>query len=77
VDSTGVWGTAADGEITNDSTITFPEASGSWGTISHFALFDAAEGGNMLAYGALDESKDVGSGDTARFNASALTITLD
>jgi hypothetical protein len=77
VDSTGVWGTAADGEITNDSVITFPEASGSWGTISHFALFDAESGGNMLAYGALSESKAVGSGDTARFSASALTITLD
>ena len=45
------WNAASSGTIDNANDITFPEASGSWGTLTHFALFDAASGGNMLAHG--------------------------
>jgi hypothetical protein len=62
--------------VDNDSAVTFPEASGSWGTITHFALFDAATSGNMLAYAALDSSRVVTSGITPRFAAGELDITL-
>lgn len=41
------------GEVSNDEIIYFPEATGSWGTITHFCIFDAASGGNLLAYGGL------------------------
>lgn len=40
-------------EYTNNQDITFPEATGSWGTITYFAIFTAQTGGNMIAYGAL------------------------
>lgn len=38
---------------TNDVEIHFNEATGSWGTITHFAIFTSATGGSMLAYGQL------------------------
>ena len=41
------------GEVSNDEIIYFPEATGSWGTITHFCIFDSASGGNLLAFGAL------------------------
>jgi len=63
--------------MSNANAITFPQASGSWGTVSHFALFDAAAAGNILAHGSLDESKVVGNGDTLSFAAGDLDITLD
>lgn len=61
------WNAAASGSTSNANAITFPTASGSWGTVTHFALFDAATTGNMLAWAALGTSKAVGNGDTAAF----------
>jgi len=71
------WNTASGGALDNANDITFPEATGSWGTITHFALFDAATGGNMLAEGALSASKAIDSGDTAKFAAGDLVCSLD
>lgn len=34
----------------NASTITFPQATASWGTVIAFGLFDASSGGNLLAW---------------------------
>jgi hypothetical protein len=71
------WNTASGGTIDNANEITFPQASGSWGTLTHFALFDAASGGNMLAHGSLGVSKSISNGDTAKFAAGDLDISLD
>ena len=46
-------GTVANGHVENDEIIYFPEATGSWGTITHFCIFDRDSGGNLLAFGAL------------------------
>ena len=71
------WNSASDGSLYNANDIIFPKATGSWGTISHFALFDAATGGYMLAHGALSQSKVVDSSFTAIFDAGDLDISLD
>jgi len=71
------WNAASGGTIDNANEISFPEASGSWGTLTHFALFDAASGGNMLAHGSLSVSKSISSGDTVKFAAGNLDISLD
>lgn len=75
--SSSDWNTASGGALDNANDITFPEATGSWGTITHFALFDAASGGNILAHGALSQSKSISSGDTAKFAAGDLDVSLD
>jgi hypothetical protein len=71
------WNAASGGALDNANAIEFGEASGSWGTVTHFALFDAASGGNMLAHGSLTQSKTIASGDTARFSAGDLDVSLD
>ena len=71
------WNAASGGALDNANEIAFNEATGSWGTITHFALLDAASGGNMLAHGALSQSKTIGSGDTAKFAAGDLDVSLD
>ena len=38
-----------DQEISNDAAITFDQATGNQGTITHVAFFDALTGGNFLA----------------------------
>ena len=71
------WNSASGGSLDNANAIVFPQATGSWGTITHFALFDASTGGNMLAHGSLTQSKTVASGDTAQFAAGDLDVSLD
>jgi hypothetical protein len=73
----GDWNAASGGSLDNADSIEFGEATGTWGTVTHFALFDAASGGNMLAHGTLTQSKAVGSGDTVRFAAGDLSVSLD
>ena len=50
------WAAAVSGSKDNGETLTFPRATGSWGTVTHFAIFDAVTSGNMLIYGALGSS---------------------
>lgn len=73
---------AATFTVTNDTASTsgaveFAEATGSWGTITHVAIFDAISGGNQIAYAALTTSKTIGIGDILRFPAGDIDVTLD
>jgi hypothetical protein len=70
------WNAAASGSVTNANAITFPEASGNWGTISHVALYDASTGGNMLVHGVLDAPQAIASGEVLRVPAGDATLTL-
>ena len=62
---------------TNSAAVEFDVATGSWGTISHVAVFDASSGGNQIAYAALTTSKAIDTGDVLRFPAGDVDITLD
>jgi hypothetical protein len=64
-------------EAANVSSLESAAATGSWGTVTHAAVFDAATGGNMIAYRILPESKTIGVGDVFRFPAGQLKVTLD
>ncbi len=62
----------------NSGTVTFPVATPSgWGTVTHFAIFDASSGGNMLRHGALAASKTVNAGDAPTFPPGSITVTED
>ena len=61
---------------TNGAAVEFVTATGSWGTVTHVGVFDAASSGNLLAWAALTTSKAVTSGDVFRFNAGELDSTL-
>jgi len=71
------WNVASNSSLDNAGNITFSQAAGNWGTITHFALFDAATVGNMLAHGALSQSKSISESDTAKFETGDLQISLD
>lgn len=77
--STSDWADATDADpsvLSNAEIITFPKATASWGTITHFVLYDAATAGNVLGYGALTTSKAIANTDTARFEAGELDVQL-
>lgn len=48
-----------DGVVTNSQAINFNESTASWGTITHFVIFDSATGGNLLMYGTLSTPRSV------------------
>lgn len=65
-------------QVVNANSLAFPAPTANWGTVTHFAIWDASTAGNMLCYGALTTSRTINNGDGApSFAASALTITLD
>ena len=67
----------SNGVTTNSAAaVEFDQATGSWGTITHFAIFDALTTGNMLYYGALTTSKTIASGDVFKFATSSVSVTL-
>jgi hypothetical protein len=68
---------STDGITTNAAAITFAEPTANWGTVSHFAIFDASSGGNMLFHGELSASRIINNGDAApEFAIGALSITF-
>ena len=71
------WDDAFEGSIENINNITFGIACENWGKITHFALFDAASSGNVLAYGRLSPSININSGDIPRFAPGDLIVCLD
>ncbi len=65
------------GASSNNNSITFPAPSANWGTVTHFGVFDASTGGNLLIHGVLTASKTINSGDSAPvFPAAAFSLTL-
>ena len=70
-------GAAASGTISNSADITFPQATGSWGTVTHVGVFDSLTTGNLLSHGALTASKIVDNGDTFKIATGDLDISLD
>ena len=66
---------ASGGVADNTNNIEFTAATGSWGTVTHWGLFDASTSGNLLIHGALGTSKTIGSGDILRISAGELDVT--
>ena len=67
-----------DGQTDNAAAITFTQATGSWGTVTHMAIVDNAthNTGNMLFHSPVDTSRAITNGDTAEFAIGAITVTL-
>ena len=73
------WNAVSGGATSNVNSITFPQASGSWGTIEAVVVTDSATygAGNALFYGNLAVPKPVSDGDTFSFASTGLTIQID
>jgi hypothetical protein len=53
------------GQSSNNVAITFNVPSANWGQVTHWGLFDALTGGNLLVWGALTNPKNINNGDPA------------
>jgi len=71
------FGTASSGSITNSGAVEFDTATGTQGSISHFGIFDASSGGNLLFHGSFTSAKTIENGDQFKIPASSLTVSID
>ena len=73
-----VMGAASNGQISNADIIYFPLVkNASWGTISHFGLFNSETGGTPYFVGAVDTPVVLPTGYAPCFDTKSLIIGLD
>lgn len=65
------------GTTSNNTTLTFPTPTASWGTVVGVCVFDATSAGNLLWYSTLSVSKAISTGDVVDFPTSTLTFQID
>jgi len=70
------FGAPSNGVTTSNADCTFPQATASWGTVTHIGLYDASTSGNLLFHTPLDTSKTIDSGDIFKIASGSLTVTL-
>ncbi len=64
------------GVSTNKDIIYFPEATGSWGTCTHFLIFSAATDGVLVAYGQLTNEISPVNGTVPIIRVGDLTMAI-
>jgi hypothetical protein len=65
------------GQTSNSVAITYPAPTADWGTITHYGIFDALSGGNLLIWDALTASRTILNGDPApSFPIGTLQVTV-
>ena len=68
---------ASSGSIASNSAVELDPASGSWGSVSHWGIFDASSSGNLLFHGSFTSAKTIASGDILKVASGSLTISAD
>jgi len=70
------WDAPTDGVTQNSKQLTYPSMDGGADLIvTHWAVYDAATGGNMLAYAPLQTSRTLKTGDIFVFDIGSLQIS--
>ena len=60
----------------NTAVVQFATPTASWGTISHFGIWDSASGGTFLGSSPLDNNRAVQIGADVEFAPEALQVTV-
>jgi hypothetical protein len=77
---TTAWTAAASRAINNNATITFPKATGAWGTITHYAIWDASSGetsADLIGHGALNTSKAIVNDNTPSIASGEIVVSFN
>jgi hypothetical protein len=70
------FGAPSSGVSTNSADVTFPTATGSWGTVGWIGINDAATSGNLLYHTPLDVAKAITTGDVFKIATGNLSVEL-
>ena len=65
-----------DGVISNSEDIVFPESTASWGTVTHFVIYDAETDGNLLMYEAFTTARSIEATTVVMVKSGSLNLVL-
>lgn len=67
-----------DGVVTNQSSITFPESTADWGTVTYFVVYDSSKvgSGNLLIYGKLAKPRTIEEATTVTISDDFLVLSI-
>tara|TARA_R110002050_G_scaffold191469_1_gene326249 strand:- start:105 stop:491 length:387 start_codon:yes stop_codon:yes gene_type:complete len=68
---------ASGGAISSNANVEFNPATGSWGTVAYWGIWDASSSGNLLFHGAFTASKAIATGDILKVASGSLTISAN
>ena len=68
---------AAAGVTQNTALLQFPTPTGSWGTVSHWAIADALTAGNYLYHSAFDTARAIASSDDVEVPIGGIIVKED
>ena len=71
-----VFAAPSNGASSISTAIEFPQATGTWGTVTHIGIYDTSSAGNLLYHNSLTTSKTIEIGDVFSMAISNLTVTL-
>lgn len=64
------------GVVKNNTLLTFKESTDKWGVITHYVIFDALSGGNLLMYSPLVTSKTIEADTIATFREGEIQMSV-
>ena len=70
------WNSASNGTATNSAAITFPTATGSWGTATYIVAYDAASSGNYLWSSAISGGQAVVANVTVVIPVGSASVSM-
>lgn len=69
-------GVPSNGLVSNTTSVEFPESTAAWGKLTHYVIYDAATGGNLLMYGELTSSRTVEKNTVMLFKVGELKLSV-
>jgi len=74
--SVNIFPTPDNGEVSNSIVLYYTEALSSWPSCTHFVLYDAETGGNLLAYGEFTSAVSPTSGKVVLIDIGDMTLSF-
>lgn len=65
-----------DGVVSNNQDVTFDESTSSWGTITHYVIYDQLTGGNLLLYNSLTTPREVEAASIMTIKSGSLKLKV-
>lgn len=69
-------GEPENGVVQNTQAIEFPESTSAWGKFTHYAIYDAESGGNLLMYGEFAEPRTIETGTVLIMRTGAVSLSI-
>lgn len=71
------FGAVTAGAVSTNADTQFPDATATWGSITHAGLFNNATGGQLLVYGTLNSPSQIDAGDIFKIPVGGFTVSMD